>query len=80
MFVIVAELHAKPQGRFQTQQLAVLELPRRAAIPWSGEPNRAPCTNWLNCRRPYELVHYVELSRNLTPLPGGRRSAVTRVH
>jgi hypothetical protein len=72
MFVIKDEAHAEPQGRFQTRQQAIAELQRRAAIPWSEEPNRAPCTNWLNCGRRYELVEYddsvlpwKELSRNL---------------
>jgi hypothetical protein len=71
MFVIVDELHAEPQGRFQTQQQAVLELQCRAAIRWNEEP-KAPCTNWLNCGLLYELVEYddttspwKELSRNL---------------
>ncbi len=73
MFVIEDEAHAEPQeGRFQTRQQAIAELRRRAAIPWNEEPNRAPCTNWLNCGRRYELVEYDdtvlpwnELSRNL---------------
>jgi hypothetical protein len=60
MFVIQDEAHAEPQGRFQTRQEAVAELRRRAAIPWDEEPNRAPCTNWRNCGRRYELVEYDE--------------------
>jgi hypothetical protein len=61
MFVIADEAHAEPQdGRFQTRQQAIAELRRRAAIPWSEEPNRAPCTNWLNRGRRYELVEYDE--------------------
>lgn len=73
MFVIEDEAHAGPQeGRFQARQQAIAELERRAAIPWNEEPNRAPCTNRLNCGRRYELVEYddttlpwKELSRNL---------------
>ena len=73
MFVIEDEAHAEPQeGLFQTRQQAVAELQRRAAVPWDEEPNRAPCTNWVNCGRRYELVEYddtvlpwKELSRNL---------------
>jgi len=73
MFVIEDEAHAKPQeGRFETRAQALAELKRGAAIPWNDEPNRAPCANWLNCRRRYELVEYddtlsswKELSRNL---------------
>jgi hypothetical protein len=73
MFVIEDEAHAEPQeGQFQTRQQALAELQRRAAIPWNEEPNRAPCTNWRNCGRRYELVEYdattmprKELSRSL---------------
>jgi hypothetical protein len=73
MFVIEDEVHAEPQeGRFQTPQEAIAELQRRASIPWNEKPNRAPCTNWLNCGRRYELVEYddtaspgKELSRSL---------------
>ena len=73
MFVIEDEAHAERQeGQFQTRQQAIVELQRRAAIPWNEKPNRAPCTSWLNCGRRYELVEYddtalpwKELSRNL---------------
>lgn len=73
MFVIEDEAHAEPQeGRLQTRPQAIAELRRRSEIPWNEEPNRAPCTNWLNCGRRYELVEYdetvspwKELSRNL---------------
>jgi|HubBroStandDraft_3_1064219.scaffolds.fasta_scaffold284358_1 hypothetical protein len=73
MFAIYDEAHAELQdGRFRTRQQAIAELQRRAAIPWDEEPNRAPCTNWQNCGRRYELVEYdertlpwIELSRCL---------------
>jgi hypothetical protein len=71
MFVIKDEAHAEPQaGLFETRQQAIAELKRRAEIPWNEEPNRPPCTNWLNCGRRYELVEYddapwTELSRIL---------------
>ena len=72
MFIIWDEKHAERHGRFQTRQQAIVELQRRAAVPWNEKPNRAPCTNWLNCGRRYELVEYddttspwKELSRNL---------------
>ena len=59
MFVIEDEAHAEPQeGRFQTRQEAITELRRRATISWNEVPNRAPCTNWPNCGRRYELVEY----------------------
>jgi hypothetical protein len=64
MFVIVDEAHAERQeGRFQTRQQAIVELQRRAAIPWNEKPNRAPCINWLNCGRRYELVEYDDTTR-----------------
>jgi hypothetical protein len=72
MFRIEDERHADNEGEFQTPQEAIAELERRARIPWNEEPNRAPCTNWRNCGRWYELVEYddtvipwKELSRNL---------------
>lgn len=66
--------HAEPQeGQFRTREQAFAELERRAAIPWNEPPNRAPCTNSLNCGRRYELVEYddsaptwKELTRTLT--------------
>lgn len=69
MFVIEDEAHAELQdGQFETRQQAIVELRRRAAIPWNVEPNRAPCTNWLNCGRRYELVEYDAASLPWTPL------------
>ena len=73
MFVVEDEAHPELQdGRFQARQQAIAELEHRAAIPWNEEPNRAPCTTWLDCGRRYELVEYddtalqwKEFSRNL---------------
>lgn len=58
MFVIEDELHAEWQGEFQTRQLAITELRRRAMIPWNEMPNAAPCTSWVTCGRSYELVEF----------------------
>lgn len=58
MFVIEDELHAEPQGTFASFADAIVELKRRAGIPWDEEPNRAPCTNWRNCGRSYEVIEY----------------------
>ena len=61
MFVIEDEAHAEPQeGRFRTREEAIVELERRASIPWNEKPNCAPCTNWRNCGRRYEIVEYNE--------------------
>ena len=58
VFIIEDEIHAEPQGEFRTRGQALAELERRAAIPWNEPPNRAPCSNSLNCGRRYELIEY----------------------
>jgi hypothetical protein len=58
MFRIEDERHAEPQGEFATLQEAVAELKRRAALPWNKVPNVAPCANWQNCGRHYEIIEY----------------------
>jgi hypothetical protein len=72
MFVIWDEAHGEQHGRFQTREEAVVELQRRAAIPWNEDPNRAPCVGWRNCGRRYVIVEYDDttlpwkvLSRNM---------------
>ena len=63
MFVIEDEEHAEQHGQFSTMEAAIAELEHRAAIPWDQEPNVAPCTNWRNCGRRYELVEYDDIER-----------------
>lgn len=64
MFVIEDESHAERQeGEFRTRAEAIAELERRASIPWNEEPNCAPCTNWRNCGRRYEVVEYDDAAR-----------------
>jgi hypothetical protein len=58
MFVIEDERHAEPQGRFVGFQQAIVELKRRAEIPWDQEPNRAPCMGWETCGRTYVVIEY----------------------
>ena len=58
MFVIEDERHAELHGQFATLEEALTELKRRAKIPWDHEPNCAPCTNWRNCGRSYEVIEY----------------------
>lgn len=58
MFVIEDERHAGPQGQFSTLREAMAELKRRADLPWNQKPNVAPCTNWRNCGRHYEVIEY----------------------
>ena len=58
IFAIEDELHAEPQGEFPTLEGAVAELERRASLPWDKEPNVAPCANWRNCGRHYDIIEY----------------------
>jgi hypothetical protein len=59
MFRIEDERHAEPQeGQYQSLAEAVAELQRRALLPWYQPPNVAPCQNWRNCGRTYEIVEY----------------------
>jgi len=58
MFRIEDELHSEPQGDFPTLRAAADELDRRAAVDWNMEPNLAPCQNWNNCGRRYEIIEY----------------------
>jgi len=59
MFIIEDERHAEPQeGRFASFQEALVELKRRAALPWDQAPNVAPCTSWRTCGRKYEIVEF----------------------
>jgi len=88
MFKIEDERHAELQvGEFATFDDAVAELRRRAHLPWDQQPNVAPCTNWRNCGRYYEVIEYddsvrpwQELSRTLVlevDAQGARWSAET---
>ena len=76
MFLIEDERHAEPQGQFGNLQQAIVELRQRAAIPWDQEPNRAPCQNWMNCGRKYEVIEYDD---TLSPWKELRRIAVLDV-
>jgi len=56
-------MHAEQHGKFLSIEDAIAELRLRAGIPWDKKPNAAPCTNWRNCGRKYELVEYDDSSR-----------------
>ena len=59
MFRIEEELHAESFGQdFETMDAVLAELRRLAAVPWDQEANRAPCMNWRNCGRHYEIIEY----------------------
>jgi hypothetical protein len=73
MFVVEDERHAEQIGKFSDRELAMAELRRLATVPWDQSPNVAPCTQWAQCGRSYELIEYDtadepwrELSRKLT--------------
>ena len=64
MFIIEDELHAEQQdGEFTSFQEALVELKRRAALPWDRSPNVAPCTSWRTCGRKYEIIEYDDSTR-----------------
>jgi hypothetical protein len=59
MFKIEDERHAEQQpGEFSTFEDAIIELQRRASLPWDQAPNVAPCTSWKSCGRNYEVIEY----------------------
>jgi hypothetical protein len=59
MFVIEDERHDELQdGEFASLAEVMVELRRRATIPWNEAPNVAPCTSWQSCGRTYEVVEY----------------------
>jgi hypothetical protein len=63
MFVIEDERHAKWHGEFHSLEDALTELKRRSHISWDTQPNVAPCSNWKNCGRKYEVVEYDDATR-----------------
>src|ERR1700744_276834 len=52
------EAHAELHGEYPTFEEAILELERRALVPWDQPPNVAPCTSWRTCGRRYMIVVY----------------------
>ncbi|MGE3163582.1 MAG: hypothetical protein AB7O52_01600 [Planctomycetota bacterium] len=54
-FVIYDELHCELISRHESLEAATAELARLAALPWSEDPNRAPCVEWRDCGRHYEI-------------------------
>ncbi|MBW3589966.1 MAG: hypothetical protein KY429_11155 [Actinobacteria bacterium] len=58
MFKIEDDAHDESFREFETREEAVRELHNLATLPWDQLPNLAPCTNWRNCGRRYELVEF----------------------
>lgn len=62
-YVIDDEAHSEWVGEFETRDEAIAELQRLVVVPWYEEPNQAPCANWRNCGRHYELVEFDSSTR-----------------
>ena len=59
MFKIEDDIHSEPQdGEFASFEEALAELRRLAELPWDTQPNVAPCAEWRDCGRRYEIVEY----------------------
>jgi hypothetical protein len=59
LFKIEDERHAEIQpGEFVSLAAVAVELRRLADVPWDQAPNVAPCANWRECGRSYEVVEY----------------------
>ncbi len=58
IFVIEDETHAETHGKYNTFEDAVKELKKLSKIPWSQEPNMAPCVEWKKCGRNYKIIEY----------------------
>ncbi len=52
------EFHAEVISTHESLEEALTEARRLAEITWDEVPNRAPCTNWRNCGRRYEIIAY----------------------
>ena len=76
MFVIEDNKHSEQVGEYQTQAAALARLKELASLSWDTEPNRAPCTNWKNCGRSYEVVEY---DNSVIPWSEIKRSAALTV-
>jgi hypothetical protein len=55
---ILDEIHCEQEGPYESFEVAIAELRRRAAIAWDAAPNQAPCTSWRTCGREYHVLEY----------------------
>jgi hypothetical protein len=58
IYVIEDERHSERLGEYPALSGAVAELERLKSVPWDAAPNQAPCQNWRECGRLYEIVEY----------------------
>lgn len=63
VFVIDDDTHSEAISKHGTFEEALAEIKRLATVPWDSEPNMAPCANWRNCGRRYDVVEF-ETSSN----------------
>jgi hypothetical protein len=57
-YIIEDERHSERMGEYSALAAAIAELERWKAVPWDAPPNQAPCQNWRECGRMYEIVEY----------------------
>jgi hypothetical protein len=62
IYIIEDSIHCEWQAKYSAFEDAVIELRRRASLPWDREPNQAPCTSWKTCGREYEILEYDDSS------------------
>lgn len=57
-FVIEDIEHAETMSEHGSLAEAWAALRHLAGVAWDAEPNLAPCTDWANCGRRYEIVAF----------------------
>jgi len=55
-FRIEDKTHCDDHGTFESFQDAYDAIIGFTSIPWDKRPNRAPCRNWRNCGRYFQIV------------------------
>lgn len=63
VFAVDDDTHSEAMSKHDTFEEALAEIKRLATLPWDSEPNMAPCANWRNCGRRYDIVEF-EMSSN----------------
>lgn len=58
IFIIEDEVHSSIEWEFDSFEDAILELKKRADIPWNQKPNISPCMSWETCGKNYEIIEY----------------------
>ena len=76
MFVIEDESHSDMIGEYGILEDALVELRKRAKLPWDGELNRAPCQGWEKCGRKYHIIEY---DKSTMPFIEKQRQEVLRI-